>query len=190
VIADEVLGSREKHDRNFLKKFGKKLNGGLRVPCMEGTSNSTVALCPSNRLLHAIDMESASHLRLPQVGGQVHQIRRPVHTTARVGVLESYVVHVDACVVAVALLGQLEHIGENSLALSIIHMTSVRSHHLFTAAPIGLELLVVVGVLLDKALLNSVCNVSGILFGWRDPAVADQESLQVPCGFGVLLVAI
>ena len=48
----------------------------------------------------------------------------------------------------------------------------------------------VVGVLLDNALLNSICNVSRILLGWRDPAVADQESLQVPCGFGVLLVAI
>jgi hypothetical protein len=49
---------------------------------------------------------------------------------------------------------------------------------------------VVVGVLLDNALLKSVRDIRGILLGRRDPAIANEESFQAPWGCRVLLVAI
>ncbi|KAI6752747.1 hypothetical protein HG530_013499 [Fusarium avenaceum] len=135
MVADEIFSSGEKHDRDFLQKIGQKF-------------------------LDGIDVEGIGDLGLPQIRCQVHQIRGPVHATARVGIRESHIVHVNACIFAITLLGQPEHVGQDSFALSIVHVANIGCHHLLTAAQVCLKFLVVVGVLLDDALLKSHIGLS------------------------------
>jgi hypothetical protein len=111
MVADEILSPGEEHDGDLLQETRQEFNRGFRVPGVKGASYSAITLCPSNRFLDSIDVEGVSDLGLPQVRGQVHQIRGPVHATARVGIRESHIVHVDASIFAITLLGQPEHVG-------------------------------------------------------------------------------
>lgn len=178
VVANQVLVAAEQKNRyTGFHQIGKQFLGRDRFLRVEAAVHGTRALFPSGTLL-GVDVESADDIRTTEVRLDVDQIRGPVHSTRRMRVSQTDVVHVIALLASIQCVIQqrLQYV----LAIFNIHMdplclqTTV-AHRLqdFQVSRHG-------ATVCDEPFLISVGQVRLVLIFWRDPSISKQKTPDVP----------
>lgn len=138
-------------------------------------------------------MQGGDNIGAAQVGCQVLEVWGPVHAAAGVRVAQADIVHVDAVlVVALVEVGHQEQLLKNFLARGGVDVPDGAGCQFLEAdTALLLELLGNIGLLGDQVLLVGEVEVGLVLLGRRDPAVADEQALEVPLLLSLgLLVAV
>ena len=138
-----------------------------------------------------VEVESAADGWLSQVGTDILQIWRPVHTARGRGILESYIVHVDALLISRAFHGEFKDSPENVFTLRVFDMTRIRREVLVADSLHVLELLSLIRAFLYNTSLQTELQIRiGLVWG-RDPSIAYEQPGQVPfSGRPLLTIAI
>jgi len=118
VVADEVFLAREEEDGDFAEEVWEESDGRWGVAGTKSTADGTIAFRPAGTLV-GVDVESVDDIFPTEVGGDVFEVRGPVHAAAWVLVIEADVVHVHT---ALVLDSQAEDILQDGFAVGVVDM--------------------------------------------------------------------
>ena len=159
---------------------------------MEVHADLTVALGPAGRLV-LVDVERLDDFLLAEIGCHALEVGRPGHAARRVVVLQAHVVHVVALLFAAGADAGgrlLKHVLQDLFAFRVVDLVGVFGEFQLAETLLVLEPRGEVRALLHKTLLVGELEVGVVLLSGRHPAVADEETSEVPFvtdGSGVLV---
>lgn len=182
VVTDEISVAGEEQNGHVREEIREEVYGGDGILCSKGVGDDAVAFDPTS-LFFWVDVEGFEHVFAAEVGGYAGKVRRPAHPAGWIRVSETNVVHIHADLVARwAGFGMFDNALEDLLAYLDIDVTTLLGDGFHTNVDFLFKREGGCAVRLEETLFVGEGEVCIVMCDWVDPAVADEEALNIPFG--------